>query len=836
MNPTDPTEAMTVGPTEIASALREYIDFISNIDPPSPAPGVNRAQEHIGAVSNLDQRAHSDCQGCGLPAGTDPYAWAPTIWLRRSISTMQLYSSAQLGCSVCGIIARVVGWLSCENAQNYRQLNMRFGPGSPLRLGLTADSNRVDAFSVYTPTEHFPQRGPMLLPGDHHFRPVQNYPFSPKCVQLVQTWFRSCCENHQLCAELGTPYLPTRILRITDGTDAVPSIRLVEHSLETPPYLALSHAWGRSQPLTTTTTNLDDRKANIAWSSLPPTFKDAVLVCKALGLSHIWIDSLCILQDSRHDWAKEAARMKDVYVNAAIVVAATSSSGADEGFLSPRDILKGRDETSVLASFPVMGFDKASDVHVCCHVPHSSDHGEDGPLTRRGWAFQERLLARRLLSFDKNEIHWECETTARCECGADDYTEREDSDSFPLSRLINNTTLESVYEHWYEDIVGAYSEKQLSYSSDKLPALSALARTFQEKLDDDYLAGLWRRDLRSGILWSRSRFYDLEDLLPAPPALPAPPYRAPSWSWASIDSQVFFPCNDRCFRYEAAILNCSVIPASSDPTGEVVSAHLVIKGAVSSLKIVCPPTDSLPNIWVNVAKETEDSFRDCAKFYIDCLLDLRRDSSSHIVTRAVSSGQSDIVYLYHAQKRPRRQSYPKSQHAFDIWCLYLGYERPPEGYEYQAVPTEDIFQPSFQKTLSDDPGYAEDIAEESEHYRNAASYVFEETNTRHRDGVKDNQCLEEDGGRNREWQDEPPRQNPTMSDRSQEDFPSQDQEMDDYSQGDKTPTPGYRHVALVLGRDPKEPDSYTRLGIMFMHESEYKEVFEGSVEKAMRIC
>jgi hypothetical protein len=53
--------------------------------------------------------------------------------------------------------------------------------------------------------------------------------------------------------------------------------------------------------MVTTTTNLEERKHSIPFDSMPLTFKDAIQITRELGIDHLWIDSLCIPQDSPED-------------------------------------------------------------------------------------------------------------------------------------------------------------------------------------------------------------------------------------------------------------------------------------------------------------------------------------------------------------------------------------------------------------------------------------------------------------------------------------------------------------------------------------------------------
>lgn len=77
-----------------------------------------------------------------------------------------------------------------------------------------------------------------------------------------------------------------------------------------------------------------------------------------------------------------------------------------------------------------------------------------------------------------------------------------------------------------------YSRCALTKETDKLVALSGLSKELQRVLQDDYLAGLWRRDLECQLLWEvRSSYHGRRPSV----------YVAPSWSWASLCGASVFP-------------------------------------------------------------------------------------------------------------------------------------------------------------------------------------------------------------------------------------------------------------------------------------------------------
>lgn len=64
-------------------------------------------------------------------------------------------------------------------------------------------------------------------------------------------------------------------------------------------------------------------------TSLPRTFRDAIVVTRSMGIIFLWIDSLCILQDSAEDWASESSRIGDYFANCLFIIAAADAADAD---------------------------------------------------------------------------------------------------------------------------------------------------------------------------------------------------------------------------------------------------------------------------------------------------------------------------------------------------------------------------------------------------------------------------------------------------------------------------------------------------------------------------
>jgi hypothetical protein len=148
-------------------------------------------------------------------------------------------------------------------------------------------------------------------------------PASPECFILAKKWLRQCLESHEACAQrhLGTRLLPTRVIDVRSGIGS-DGQRLYLTNRQPGEWLTLSWCWGSTSPLKTILATLDSHIANIPSDDLPPLFMDAINITRRLGYQYLWVDSLCIIQDSKLDWQTEAANMGTIYKESVLNIVA----------------------------------------------------------------------------------------------------------------------------------------------------------------------------------------------------------------------------------------------------------------------------------------------------------------------------------------------------------------------------------------------------------------------------------------------------------------------------------------------------------------------------------
>ena len=170
------------------------------------------------------------------------------------------------------------------------------------------------------------------LQGYANYRTITLNPLSDHATGVSKGWFESCQFSHPACQSDKLYCLPSRVIDVRDPC----RLRLHIAKGASGQWAALSHCWGNSVTKTLTTASIDEMEDAISLAYLPQNFRDAITVTQILDIPFLWIDSLCILQDSREDWRNESARMGDIYKNSTITIAATNAKRSSDGFLRDR--------------------------------------------------------------------------------------------------------------------------------------------------------------------------------------------------------------------------------------------------------------------------------------------------------------------------------------------------------------------------------------------------------------------------------------------------------------------------------------------------------------------
>lgn len=419
---------------------------------------------------------------------------------------------------------------------------------------------------------------------------------------IIEKWVAKYLGSHERCGSrtanvTANAYRPTRLVQLgkseSGGTWRVVARTEVPNDAQ---YITLSHCWGKpsdTKPLQLETSNVKDFALARDMHELPKTFRDASKVSRRLGVRYMWIDRLCILQDSAADWNREASLMHQVYRHGLICVSALGASDSHGGLFLKRD------PSTVWPNVVHMNRwkDDATPLKVqVSRGPSWQHHFQRDPLLRRAWVVQERLLAPRVLHFGSNQVYWECYHDECCEVlplgvhGRGEAGFDKDDDPHKchahssrlwktqidlLDRKVLPDLIEQLLSEWY-DAARLYSACALTMPGDKLVALSGIANDMQQALqqikpqsEHRYLAGMWEEQLEIALHW-----------FPVNGAKRPRTYRAPSWSWAVIDGEVDMRSisHGEVVRYMDIIhAETSMAPGASE-TGKITGGSLQVTG------------------------------------------------------------------------------------------------------------------------------------------------------------------------------------------------------------------------------------------------------------------
>lgn len=312
----------------------------------------------------------------------------------------------------------------------------------------------------------------------------------------------------------------------------------------------------------------------LPWDALSAVFQDFVTTARNLCIQYVWIDALCIIQDSSQDWAIHASSMPDIFANATLNVVS--------GVQDPRIGFLGNFNRRTMPRFSPVCIDDSE--NLCVGWPGTESYCDprginvvrypDGwryrsPPHTRAWTLQEIRLARRNLVFQAEQWLGDIYSGASSTLlNSQLYMQCQREIKWDNGRKRRQEAVD-ISTDWY-DLVEDYSEQRLTRPSDRLPALAALAKKHATSNQHCgiYLAGIWSNELLQGLLWRKksSTEYPIERDC----------YAAPSWSWASNDIPIEF-LRPGQFAMTATIVDHSTEPTSGDIYSSVSNGKIVLR-------------------------------------------------------------------------------------------------------------------------------------------------------------------------------------------------------------------------------------------------------------------
>jgi Heterokaryon incompatibility protein (HET) len=354
-------------------------------------------------------------------------------------------------------------------------------------------------------------------------------------LSLVRRWIERCDRTHQGSCRQGSgqgwrrPFL----LRLID----VESGRVITTELGREyEYLALSYVWGN-----TSKQQILDYSTQHLWSkiralfaraprrSLPNIINDATVLTRLLGYRYLWVDALCIPQDSPGEKATQIENMDQIYRFAFFTIVAAAGDDSDAGL--PGLPSRPRENTHQ-ASVDVGGLQLAT--------ASSSEYEEleESKWNSRAWTFQEKLCSRRTLIFTKSLVVFWCGKTVYredvCMEGVDQEPHQLFDNLNPISDLMLRENrvqnVSKLFDSRFTFILMHYLRRTLSRADDILNAFAGIAGSMRFHFGGFY-HGLPVRCFQRALSWTHRNFFQRRESFP-------------SWSWAGWYHATHFTNSD----------------------------------------------------------------------------------------------------------------------------------------------------------------------------------------------------------------------------------------------------------------------------------------------------
>ncbi|KAI3559243.1 hypothetical protein CABS03_07562 [Colletotrichum abscissum] len=442
-------------------------------------------------------------------------------------------------------------------------------------------------------------------------------------ILCARTWLNTCESTHGSYCQPRKGELPKRFI----DTRPDQPLRLVSTTSEVfqqlsavVRYATLSYCWGTSTPLRTTKATEEDFGVSIPENLLPKTFRHAIRLVRSLGISYLWIDSLCIVQDDQAEWELEASRMGDFYAGSLITIAASDAWDSEGGCFPGDDnsmeaVIDGKDSSPGDTNDPESAARAKADPTVRMFTYKGEDDYSQTSCTRmirfqcldpreiprqaqlstRGWALQERILSPRILHCLKSGVHWQCQylyETQATQTYQVHHSTASDS-TYPI------TQVSQLWPEWIED----YSKRDFTIASDRLQAFAGITKHYTNLTSKKPILGICPDNLARDLAWIRNG-------QKKGPGIPG----APSWTWFSCNAPIMV--DDWGFKFQRRFKVSNVLDLVAfgiewkgiPMTSQIESCHLIIRGVVKSISVRIPPEAMLYNPPYMLLNDEETDF------------------------------------------------------------------------------------------------------------------------------------------------------------------------------------------------------------------------------------
>ncbi|VUC24207.1 unnamed protein product [Clonostachys rosea] len=511
----------------------------------------------------------------------------PSFMFGHHLTLESFEQSVREGCSAC------IGMNSLESVADDNPMIAASGFYSifmhqTIRLSPHRVSSKISLYSRSHSTSYHTTITGWVGPLDNFNISLSPSTGDETTFQLIKAWLDTCLGSHKECAKTGA-FVPPRLLQV----DAAGNFRLIQKDVVEPGarYATFTHCYPMEDSSTQLIqSNIGQFRSSLPLSHLPLSYRDAFTVLQRMGLQYLWIDRLCVIQDSESDLAAHDNVRSDIYANSFLGIGAAGSSSPGSGLFVERDpeaVVANNNQFYTANDGTIIPLNTKPQIQRIDFL--------DEPLSESLNALEVRFRTPRMVHFGSKMVFWECHgaiadevhpcarhinTGSRLESEIDLFG----SDIKPLHGIqytpSSNRTVQ-IHSQW-RTIVERYSQsgiqrqdgrRLLEYVASKIKGLLE-----QQGLQETtYLAGMWKNFFPAELLW-HSISNDTRRVRD----------RAPSWSWLALEAPIRYSTLN-LEKANASLLS-QVIGTSCDPDGTtgniVLSGKLVI--AIVSPKTVLP--------------------------------------------------------------------------------------------------------------------------------------------------------------------------------------------------------------------------------------------------------
>jgi Heterokaryon incompatibility protein (HET) len=479
-----------------------------------------RPRQKLGTLGEIRQAAREECAFCKLLAdAVQEYCCTTTDpdgeEVRLKVSD---YEVVHVSWEIDGHTRRHHG----DQTQNVSRR---------LLLSWTDRGQPRDAYIVYVPPQN-PNLPNSDATTEYHAhdnffgRPIS----SNKGKQaLIRSWIDKCdpkhsdtCKPHVEYTEAFRDLMNQNYFGVIDVIDMQLKKLPFNDDYEPEKFVALSYVWEHGDTYTTIKSNVSMHLAHggleSVFNKLPRVIQDTVNLVQRLGLRYLWVDRLCIVQDSIRSWRLNAAAMHLVYGQAYLTICAADGNDAHAGLLAMDPKHTSRQLVATVAPGLQLLVSRPPELVI-----------QGSNWNSRGWTFQERLLSPRCIIFADGKVYFQCRATGMSEDIQTDGNSLGwglDSTNSPLQSF---SQLEKKSILFYMMCISLYSKRNLTFAGDVIAAFDGMSNVMEKTMRAPFCFGLPTSHFDFALLWQPKG--DLRRRIEAKGQHDFRGAEFPSWSW-----------------------------------------------------------------------------------------------------------------------------------------------------------------------------------------------------------------------------------------------------------------------------------------------------------------